>query len=72
MSATPTPAPPQTLKVLNQEDEKINLKGYDDGSLQINNLSMIDIFQEMLLELKLIRTHLSLLTDDVLEESDII
>jgi hypothetical protein len=33
---------------------------------------MIDIFQEMLLELKLIRTHLSLLTDDVLEESDII
>jgi hypothetical protein len=29
MSATPTPAPPQTLKVLNQEDEKINLKGYN-------------------------------------------
>ena len=69
MSATPTPAPPQTLKVLNQEDEKINLKGYNDGSLQVNNLNMIDIFQEMLLELKLIRTHLEILTDEELNES---
>ena len=64
MSATPTPAPPQTLKVLDQNDEKLNLKGYSDGALLINNLDMIDVFREILLELKLIRTHLSLLTDE--------
>jgi len=59
-----TPAPPQTLKVLDQDDNKLNLKGYSDGALQINNLDMLDLFREMLLELKLIRTHLSLLTDE--------
>lgn len=64
MSTTPTPAPPQTLKVLDQDDNKLNLKGYSDGALQINNLDMLDLFREMLIELKLIRTHLSLLTDE--------
>lgn len=64
MSATPTPAPPQTLKVIDQEGDKLSLKGYSDGALQVNNLDMIDLFKEILSELKLIRTHLSLLTDE--------
>lgn len=71
MGATPTPAPPQTLKVTDQYGNRIGLNGYQDGSLQINNLDFLGIFVQILDELKLIRKHLELLTEENIQEVEL-
>jgi hypothetical protein len=70
MSATPTPAPPQTLKAIDQNNEKINIGAYQDGSLQINNLDLKNIFQVIVKELQLIRKNLEVLTEEYFDESE--
>lgn len=71
MASTPTPAPPQTLKTEDQYGDKIGVKSYQDGSLQTNNLDLLSLVQEILCELKIIRIHLELLTDENIKETDI-
>lgn len=65
------PAPAQTLKVVDSDNNKINLVGAVDGSLTVADQLLRDYLAAILNELRLIRTHLEVITDQRILSEDV-
>lgn len=69
MAATPTPAPPQTIKGINQYGNKksISVLDPDEVSMSVDSISMRILLESILDELKLIRFQLQIITDEKID-----
>lgn len=68
MSASPTPAPPQTIKGTNEfDDSRQNVLTDNKGNLQIRSFEMEKILREILNEIRIIRGHFEILTGEIID-----
>lgn len=65
MSASPIPAPPQTIKGIDEyTDEKQVIYTDSAGKMQITNISIEELLKGILKELSVIRGHFEILTGE--------
>jgi len=68
MSASPTPAAPQTIKGIDEyTDEKQVIYTDSAGKMQITNISIEETLREILNEIRLMRQHFEILTGEIID-----
>jgi len=67
MSATTTPAPPQTIKGIDEyTGERLGILTDNKGNLKTTNVVIEEILKEVLNELRMIRQHFEIINDETI------